>query len=215
MSNLEILTKHIDVNNTDVAILSETWLKNKYFNIFTRNRKDGYGGVAILTKKFIKTKKLILNTNYFPMEVIEVEIELNKNKWNIVSVYIPPEYSNEILKLKLEIFFENYENKPNTLIGGDFNGHNPLWEEEHDADSRGNLLANIISEGDIQILNNGTHTYFNSQNHKSSAVDLAFIYSSFKNIVLWRCDKINVGSDHYPITIEINVTAVINENIKK
>lgn len=208
LSNLEILTKYIEDEEIDIALLSETWLKTKTkiknFNSFIRNRADGYGGVAILVKKNFKAKRIQV-VNFSPMEVIEVEIEINKLKFYFVSVYIPPGISNSILKTKIQTFFIKYENKPNTIIGGDFNGHNSLWEDDHEEDCRGNLLAEIITQGDCKILNDGTHTYFNSHSHTSSAIDLSLISSIFNNRIVCRCEHINLGSDHYPIIMEINM----------
>lgn len=60
-SNLDIVLKYIKDNKFDIAMLSETWPKKqsriKDFNIFTKNRADGYGGVDIMVKKNLKLEE--------------------------------------------------------------------------------------------------------------------------------------------------------------
>lgn len=59
----DILEHYLEVNKIDIAILCETWLKDQLikfrnYKIITRNRLDGYGGVAILVANEIKYSEL-------------------------------------------------------------------------------------------------------------------------------------------------------------
>lgn len=65
-ANKILIETLIHKKNIDICIISETWLKEntqfklKNYNIHAKNRDDGYGGVAIITKnKFnVKTKHI-------------------------------------------------------------------------------------------------------------------------------------------------------------
>ena len=56
----DIIEHYLEIHQIDVAILSETWLKSdsvikfRNYEIISRNRNDGYGDVAILTRNDIK-----------------------------------------------------------------------------------------------------------------------------------------------------------------
>lgn len=55
------MTIYLEDNEFDLALSSETWFKKdmtfNIHNILTRNRRNGYGGVAILVNQTFKANK--------------------------------------------------------------------------------------------------------------------------------------------------------------
>lgn len=89
------LEHYLEQNKIDIAILCETWLKNqsitfRNFQIITRNRADGYGGVAIVVANNIRYSELN-QKDYNVIESLELEIHSNYNIYKIISIYIRPQ----------------------------------------------------------------------------------------------------------------------------
>lgn len=59
-----------------------------------------------------------------------------------------------------------YENDTNVLLAGDHNTHHPLWNDEIRNNRKGIILADIISDSNFVVLNDGSHTY--EQIHNNS-----------------------------------------------
>lgn len=191
------------------------------YNIFTKNRDDGYGGVAILTKKNLIAKEIQSN-DLNPIEFIEVQIKKNNLDHIFSAIYIPPNINNSYITNPLKTFFKKYDNKDRVYIGGDFNAHHNLWGKNARNTSRGNLVANEITNSNLLLLNDGNHTYQNINNHIFTAIDLSLISNDYATNVEWKIMEDNVGSDHLPILCEIgtndrnNLTKIIKKvNIKK
>lgn len=55
----------------------------------TKNRTDGYGGVAIIIKDNLHSED-ITQKDYTPIETIETAITWNKFKIKFISIYIKP-----------------------------------------------------------------------------------------------------------------------------
>lgn len=52
-----------------------------------KNRRDGYGGVAIIIKNNLHSKD-ITQKDYTPIETIETSINWNQLKIKLISIYI-------------------------------------------------------------------------------------------------------------------------------
>jgi exonuclease III len=115
-----------------ILLISETWLdpdsafKIKGYNIFRRDRSDGYGGVAIMTHWSLKAHRSDISTRNERIELVNVEVENCEHLKNIVSVYCAPNISttmedwNSIFTLT----------KQKSLIAGDFNAHHSNWSSD-------------------------------------------------------------------------------------
>lgn len=99
-ANKPQLINYLEKNNIHIYIASETWLKPKDDRFFlknyqmsTNNRKDGYGGVAILLKNGIHFEDVKIP----PMQHVQVTAIITTNlhkNLTIFSVYIPPRLSD-------------------------------------------------------------------------------------------------------------------------
>lgn len=76
-ANKDEMQMHLERENIDIALLSETWLgdeislKFKNHNILNIPRADEYGGVGILLRKEIKYKQIQLDIK--PIECIVIQ----------------------------------------------------------------------------------------------------------------------------------------------
>ena len=121
--------------NVDVAICTETWLSscvpNEAFNVngFDCHRTDrrndsGYGGVALWTRKNLRTRKLL-----FPVyDLLEVcAIQISSLKLLVIGIYLPPGIPSRSFDQFCDSFVNATDDILNRLpchrliVAGDFN----------------------------------------------------------------------------------------------
>jgi hypothetical protein len=116
--------------NTDVIILSETWLdegENVYLKGFDVVRKEtnenAGGGVAIFVNNKLKySRKDFVYDDDGKIEAYAIELFTGQDKILILSCY------KQQMKIKLKVwrkYFAQFKGK--FLIGRDFNGHHHSW----------------------------------------------------------------------------------------
>lgn len=220
-SNLLFIESLLNKLDIDVAILCETWIKPneiiniKNYNLFTKNRDDGFGGVAICVKQRLVAKETIIDYN--PIEFLEVKIEINNLIYTFISLYIPPNIAITNIHNKFEAIIKKYENTDRTFIGGDLNAHHSLWGNDRRTDARGKFIADQITSSQFKIMNDGHYTYFNTSSNTFTAIDLSIVSQDYSFEVNWEVLSDNVGSDHLPIFCQIGRPDPKNhiKNIKK
>ena len=93
-----------------------------------------------------------------------------------------------------------------SLIMGDFNGHNYLWGS-HDAGNQGEVIERFTDKHNLCILNDGTHTYLKPQaqhvTNPTSAIELTISNPGLALRSVWEVLPDTHGSDHYPILTSI------------
>ena len=203
-NNIEFYVNNYDI---DICLLSEIFAfdeenpicKLANYNVMFKNRDDGYGGVAICSRKSIKIKKINFNSNYDIL--IAKTCNLNTNL-TIVSTYFPQnilknDFENEVKKLLK--FLEPFDN---VIVAGDFNARLKNWGDYTDS-VRGKCLFNLIQSTDFICGNNGKFTFKKDLKlSKGSVLDLAFFKTSL--LVTWDTIPINFGGSHHnPIIINI------------
>lgn len=205
--NKDKISHFLNTNNIDIALLSEIFKHNNStkitnFNLVTKTRQDGFGGVAILLKNDIKFRKIKYETN---LDIILIETtNLNPN-FIFTAVYFPPNnlpqrtFKEEIVKL-----LNFLDSQPNVMIGGDFNARNISWGDSINI-PRGVLLEKLLIESNFRILNNGSPTYnrFTDPTLHASVLDISIVNS----LIDWTWKTVNIpitGSHHKPIIMESN-----------
>ena len=120
----------------------------------------------------------------------------------VLSVYIPG--NSHLTTRDLSHLLRNIRGQ--TLIMGDFNGHNYLWGS-HDVDTRGEVIERFTDKHNLCILNDGTHTYLKPQaqhvTNPTSAIDLTISTPELALRSVWEVLPDTHGSDHYPILTSI------------
>ena len=94
-----------------------------------------------------------------------------------------------------------------TLILGDINAHHSVWYSSS-TDTRGTLLENMISGSNFGILNWDSPTMIPG-NANPSSPDISLASASLITSTNWQT-KTNLGSDHLPILISLQMDLTIN-----
>lgn len=195
-----ILSEH----TPSILCLQETHFHNRNthelrnFNCFHKNRVEqerASGGVAIYVKNNIDAQSITLTTD---LEAVAVSVSLQR-KVNICNIYIPPNkiiYSQDIKQILEQI------PKPRIIIG-DFNGHNTIWGS-NTINTKGRIIATVMEELSLNLLNDGEKTRFNSYTGESSALDLSLCDPVLSPSLSWEVLPYLYGSDHHPIKISNN-----------
>lgn len=212
-SNRESLENFIYEENIDVILISETWFKItqeykfKNFIIIREDRLDGKGGTAILINKNMKFKEYKINREYINMDLCQMcaaEILLGSKKIVCVSLYVSPKANisegqwNSLL---------NGIKKP-CIIGGDFNVHSQAWGCDYE-DTKGRRLLEAIEENQLYILNDNNKVI--SNRICKSIVDITICSSDIAHKIVWDMYNDDLGSDHYPIIMELNEKKIFDE----
>ena len=153
------------------------------------------------------------------LETVAIKIPLisNSHKFlTIVAFYRPP--NQTLSKLNWLKFFNSIlESDSVCILGGDANSHSSMWDNSLNCTNQNSCtscqtgfnLLETITENDLDLIiaNNGSPTFINSSlgNIKQSALDLTFVSSSIFLNSMWSVYNDLLGSDHWPISIEVNV----------
>ena len=157
------------------------------------------GGVSIYIKKGLYHKLVQIDSH---LQVIAVQVTLGGAPITVLSVYIPG--NSHLTSRDLSHLLRNIRGQ--TLIMGDFNGHNYLWGS-HDVDTQDEVIERFTDKHNLCILNDGTHTYLKPQaqhvTNPTSAIDLTISTPGLALRSVWEVLPDTHGSDHYPILTSI------------
>lgn len=209
--NCQSLTKKLPElefrsQNFELIMLSETWLRKsdriniKNFDILRsdRNLSRG-GGVAILINNSIKYSHVDLTYNCNnKLECCAIEITWSQKSLILVSIYKPPDVN--VLADEWQKFFMQFQH--DVIIGGDTNAHHIQWGNNKN-NLQGTNLWSAISQSNICLLNDGSHTYRPHWRPTSTAIDLTLASPRITGALNWTVINENWGSDHAPIDIKL------------
>ncbi|CAH1985069.1 unnamed protein product [Acanthoscelides obtectus] len=191
-------------NNIDIALISETWFKPgfnvifKGYSIIRSDRHDGKTGVAIFVRNTLKFKEITCRPRPNYVQVCGAEVQVADSlRLSLLSMYVPPSShirTNEWIDL-LSPFGQD------TIVGGDFNAHHNLWGS-YKQDHNGCSLVEALNSIDLVLMNDGSSTRLHN-NGLNSVVDLTFSSPDLANIIEWKTHVDTLGSDHYPIILEM------------
>lgn len=218
MDTRELIKNFLTKEIVDIAILSEIWLKPEEnynfpgYKCLKEVRPNVYGGVGFLIKNEIAIKEFelpLLN----PIEAIAIETLNTIPTMLIISIYIPPMpvNNNDIKKpLKQLLNLIEQHNIP-TILAGDFNAHDKLWNPFHSNCPRGELLDHLLESRDLVLLNNGTSTLIKPPDTIPSAIDLTFVSPVIACKSEWTVlNQVNFFRNHKIIKLVIENSAQEN-----
>ncbi|GFX33313.1 putative RNA-directed DNA polymerase from transposon BS [Trichonephila clavipes] len=90
----------------------------------------------------------------------------------------------------------------------DFNAKNTTWGSTI-TNARGLVLSNLVNDKAFLCLNDGTHTFRSNSYGSTDVLDLTFISPGLFPYSSWRVLD-NIGSDHLPILVEIDLKVNCN-----
>ena len=133
----------------------------------------------------------------FDLEATAVQVYLQNMNVSICSLYIPPDYPNKELNIKLNNLVANIP-KP-FMITMDSNAHHTSWGSDF-CDARRRAIDSWLENSGLVLLNTGEPTYLHP-NGSFTHIDLT-VASLELALELQRQPHIdNFCSDHFPISI--------------
>lgn len=170
------------INKYDLFCVTETKLKSLEYMRFPgfscvrndRTIRNGIaaGGVMACIRNNIKYE--YIKDIYLPpmVEGVGLKVHTNKGMINFVIIYRSPVGSQLIRIKEWNKMFKQF-NCSNTIILGDFNSHNVIWNCKF-TDVNGSNLHDICSENNFFVVNYDTLTRFGEVNQEPSNIDLVF-----------------------------------------
>ncbi|OXU18750.1 hypothetical protein TSAR_014571 [Trichomalopsis sarcophagae] len=189
--------------NIEICIIVESWLndRHKNFNIpsFKTVRKDrnygNGGGILILLRNNFAFKprsfRRTRRRNYYKCK--------SKNRINRM---LPTPGIVSGAAYQWEVILNNVKDNSNTLFVGDFISHHFSWNCNKN-DSNGVNLYNGYINKNLFLHNSTTITYTQPYNDYESNIDLVFSSNRLSDKTNVHVEDDTMGSDHYPITIDI------------
>ena len=160
------------------------------------------GGLIIYIKDYLPYE--IVDYRYIKgCEILSIRVRLGKKKWaTLTNFYCPPVNSSG-----QEISFElnSIPLAASSIICGDFNAHNQIWDNIQPEDDRGTDVEEWANLKNLSILNDSSVTRHNPQTGNGSSPDLTLCGSVWHERCTWSVDEEEIGgSDHLPIIISVH-----------
>ncbi|GFS69875.1 hypothetical protein TNCV_3101791 [Trichonephila clavipes] len=174
-----------------------TFLKIKGYNIFRLDRQNRSGGGLAFLIKNINYQCININrkiTDGSNLEIQGIRIIRRGKPLNFLNMYHPPDLKS--LPTDVQDLFT-----VGTICLGDLNAKHPIWGCST-TNLRGNELLDIIDDKCFSILNDGTATHFSYSYNTKETLDISIASSDLGPSCKWILLK-NLGSDHFPILIEL------------
>ena len=213
------LARFCDKNNIGVIMVQESKLPK---NLPTKPIIAGYktvhrirtqaavaddpsgGGVATLIRNdipFQVSSAVHVAANDNTTETITINLFDDKGKplLEVMNVYRPP--IKDIARDKRTDRFDPaaLPHGPKTIITGDFNAHDPLWDDNY-SDELGAKIADWADSKKMVILNDGTPTLLHSNRGILASPDVSLCSADLKSKIEWEVGP-DMGSDHLPMLL--------------
>ena len=128
-------------------------------------------------------------------------------KYTICSIYLPP---NEPVSYVELVRLLQQLPKPFLLLG-DFNSRHPMWGDIV-TNNKGNLIASLIENEDLTLLNTGEATHYHQPTGTMSCIDLSITSSDCVIDFNWNLSEDWHTSDHSPIIINCNDNPLVQRS---
>lgn len=122
----------------------------------------------------------------------------------LFSCYAPPSMDASQYERMLTELVTEARGKFPVIIAGDFNAWSTTWGSRS-TNRRGRILMECLATLDVELLNDGHHTF--EAGNKRSAVDLTFAHRSISRYITWSVADFYTHSDHHAIVFELRPTS--------
>ena len=132
-----------------------------------------------------------------------IQITVNDHTTNFLNIYYVYGYQ----QIPYTDWLVNLDKKQYWFIAGDFNSHNPVWENGGSSYERGGKqLLEHINSSDLVLLNDGSMTrYPDKSNSRLAAMDLTLCNPELMYNYNWCVHTDPLGSDHCPVITQLDV----------
>ncbi|XP_054015844.1 uncharacterized protein LOC128896486 [Hylaeus anthracinus] len=152
--------------------------------------------------KSLKHKPIDVELKDENAQSIGVEITNLKQKLQVCSVYRAP--GQPLVRKEWERYVQDIKKLGSPILIGDFNAKNVAWNCDI-SDDAGIKLLDIMERHQMDVINFNTKTYINLRNNSFSNLDLIFSDSKITDMIEHLQEEEPMGSDHFPIRIDINM----------
>lgn len=208
--------------NVDVALVSETWLKNDIsmnhsdFNCYRSDRETGKGGgVAIVIRKNICHELLPIIPTHF-IENIGIKITFDDNSViNVYSCYFPGGSAGptDIKKINFKSDLKKFSRiQGRYILGGDFNSKHQVWGCIR-SNCWGNILHDLTSCNAFGMVFPPEPTLIPHNNRTNPSV-LDFFITNVPEKLSAALTLDNLCSDHLPVCISYNSCYSTTHNMR-
>lgn len=192
----------------DILVCVESWLKPKDnfkiagFNTYRKDREDTQGGgILFLIRKDIKFSVIVQIPTHVPdIEMGGIRLTNFEPTLDLMACYKIP--GSTLEQHEWNAIAGSTDNN-NTILMGDFNAHNQLWNCRH-TDSNGERLYNSMTDNDLFLHNHNTLTHVNARTNFKSNIDLVFSTISLADKIDVKVYDETFASDHYPILLHVD-----------
>jgi ribonuclease HI len=209
----------------DIALIQETHLRtgdaiHKFpgFTVLNQVRKavvggpatPSRGGVMILVRDDIPFSRMPSMPRadgvVDALEDLGVSVDIGRvgGRMHFWNVYSPPIRPGPAESRSPGFDPQMLPHDDKVFIGGDFNAHSPLWDQNQPDDAMGRALEQWLAETGMLTLNDGTPTRVNLATGGMSSPDLTVMDSSWAGRAEWRVID-GTGSDHSAIITVLNI----------
>ncbi|XP_071579156.1 uncharacterized protein [Temnothorax nylanderi] len=194
----------------DIIVLTETRCSSPNRVYFSSHRtvnssnRLGSGGVSISVRNGLDFEVLrIPGTLPVGYDVVGVRTKSLNRNLNIVAVYRHP--NEPMTRRDLFPVFQTIKgNNDDSIILGDMNAHNVVWNCPTTND-KGDLLYEVMDEEDLMCINTDTKSRQGLRGQRNSNLDLMFGSRGIVDRVSYRQLEETWDSDHYPISFSFDV----------
>ena len=200
----------IETAQPDIIIGTETWLKPDItnseifppemgYNVFRRDRKDGYGGVLIATRDYLVVQEIHQQEI---IEAVAVKITLNSYPLTVVAAYRTPTNSSQEGMNNILNYMDMLDRKGALWIGGDLNLPDIDWKSETVA---GHQYASTISSTFIDKTRDlGLTQVVHKPTRNNKILD---IFLTNRPSLITKCTTLPGLSDHDIVITESKIKA--------
>lgn len=165
------------INNYDIIVLIELKRHNKknclYFPGFKtvmEQNQENNGGIAIIVRNNLEMEIVNNISNiHGKIEVIGIRIMNTTVKFNLIAIYKKPNVTLNVRQWIQGMEIDNHVT--NTIVTGDFNAHNTMWNCTN-TDKSGEALLEAMSNKGLICLNMNTTSREGYIGQNSSNIDL-------------------------------------------
>ena len=198
-----------------VFCFNETWMKKEYeprfigYSTIWKNRDDGYGGVGILINNEYSYKEI--NLVAFDGGVLEVQaINVMLESSEMISIFNCYNPNEHVTIHEVRHYIQQLSRK--FIIVGDLNCQTQVLDTKCTRSNfTGRMLETLLTEDPICLINpRDMYTYVSFSNLKKSCLDVCLSSPNIASLTTIEC-KQDVGSDHYPLKVVVNISPAIQE----
>ena len=178
---------------------------------YFKNRAGRGGGVAV----FVRSDMIVIPTSvniYNQASSLEwqvVRVKQCDEVVDIMNIYNPS--GDTVTRLEFEHYIDQLANK--FVLVGDLNAHFPIWTAGSSVNTTGRNIGDLILQRQVRrqlqvITPRGQPTYLDSATGRTSTLDLCIASHRIGNLVQLELG-VDLGSDHCPVYIKINLRPVL------